>query len=68
MAGRFVKHEKQKTIRHIDGTVLCVLLQNDFENRACLWFHLVYKVEPNLMLRILGFLVKVRWVELGGTL
>ena len=29
--------------------------------------YLVYKVEPNLMLRILGFLVKVRWVELGGT-
>ena len=29
--------------------------------------YLVYKVEPNLMLGILRFLVKVRWFELRGT-
>ena len=29
--------------------------------------YLVYKVEPNIILRIFRFLVKVQGVELGGT-
>ena len=29
--------------------------------------YLVYKIEPNLILRLLRFLVKVRLVELGDT-
>ena len=28
---------------------------------------LVYKYEPNLMLIILRFIIKIWWVELGGT-